>query len=155
MSDTANIIDVYFDGLRVRTVMPTWQMGYGRKLRFADIELPHTAEVHMCNVGDSEADRAIATDGVVELYDKYFETGKDVEVYVFLHPEEGSGVTMYKVNIPIMRRPAIKSADPTPEQRDIIEQAIEALENANVERTTYTDDGEGNITISTEVVPVG
>lgn len=148
MSDTANIISVEFGEFDTTTIHSAWQIDYGRKLQFTDLTLPSTFEVHMCNTGDASAKRALGEDGIVELYDEYFEDGRDIDVYIYLHPTDGSGVTTKHVIIAVNQRPPYTPAEPTPEQQDIIEQAIEALENASLEHITFTDDGDGNITIT-------
>ena len=71
-----------------------------------------------------------------------------LHAWVWLNTGTYGGKTCYHAIIPLKQRGAITEVQPTPAQRDIIEQAIEALNNASVEQTTYTDDGEGNITIT-------
>lgn len=157
---TDNIIQVAFGSLRVRRVSPQYKIDYGLKIEFVDLDLPEVFEAHFCNEGDLAAERELGNNNVISVPNKYLKTGRTVECYIYLHPTEESGLTKYIIKIPVKSRPKVVPSEPDSEQRDVIETAIAALEAgvARVEsaakeieemaRVTYTDDGDGNITVA-------
>lgn len=93
--------------------------------------MPDTFEVHFSNsekAGDAKT--AIGQNGEVTIPDEYLQTGNNVYAFVYLHSTSSDGETVYKVTIPVIDRPRISDAEPTPVQQDAITQAIAALNGA-------------------------
>ena len=128
----SNIIRAVFGAFREVKTQPLWRIDYGQILEIVGIDLPETFEVHQCNSGDATSKKAIGSNGCVTIYDEFLTTGKDVEVYIYLHAGESDGETEYKITIPVKARPTVTNAEPTPEQQDAIGQLISAL-NAGVD----------------------
>ena len=125
----SNIIRAVFGAFREVKTQPLWRIDYGQILEIVGIDLPETFEVHQCNSGDATSKKALGSNGRVTIYDEYLKTGKDVEIYIYLHAGESDGETEYKITIPVKARPLVTNAEPTPEQQDAIGQLISALNN--------------------------
>lgn len=125
----SNIIRAVFGAFREVKTQPLWRINYGQILEIVGIDLPATFEVHQCNSGDAKAKKAIGSNGRVTIYDEYLKTGKNIEIYIYLHAGEFDGETEYKITIPVKARPDVTNAEPTPEQQDAIGQLISALNN--------------------------
>ena len=113
---------------------PRYQYDYGQVLILKGLRLPESYEVHFSNSESGQAKTQIGdSDGVV-IPDEYFLTGQDIFAWVYIHEGNDNGRTIYKVRIPVKRRPEISNAEPTPVQQDVITQAI-ALLNSAVAKT--------------------
>lgn len=128
-----NIITAVFGALRETKVRPRYRYDQGQVLVVKGVpNLPDFFEVHFSNEGDSaDATPLIGTPDGVTIPDSYFQSGKTVLAYIYVHDEATDGTTVYKVTIPIINRARPANIDPDPEQADIIAQAIVAL-NENV-----------------------
>ena len=128
-----NIITAVFGALRETKVRPRYRYDQGQILVVKGVpNLPDFFEVHFANEGDSaDATPLIGTPDGVTIPDSYFQSGKTVLAYIYVHDEATDGTTVYKVTIPIINRARTANIDPDPEQADIIAQAIVAL-NENV-----------------------
>lgn len=117
---------------RVKTAS-LYQYDYGQVLRFLGICLPDVYEVHFSNAdGGGTAYTVLGNADGVMIPDALLATGNTVHAWIFLHDAATDGETEYKVEIPVIRRPKVTDAEPTPVQQDVITQAIAAL-NAGVE----------------------
>lgn len=117
---------------RVKTAS-LYQYDYGQVLRFLGICLPDVYEVHFSNAdGGGTAYTVLGNADGVMIPDALLATGNTVHAWIFLHDAQTDGETEYKVEIPVIRRPKVTDAEPTPVQQDVITQAIAAL-NAGVE----------------------
>lgn len=135
MSEALNIIKAHFGSLREVTTAPVWQYDYGKKLEIDGISnLPSTFEIHYSNSkARGTAKRWIGYDGVVDVLDEYLRSGADVWCFIFLHEGEDDGQTEYVIHIPVKERSEAEDSEPTPMQRDIVDETIAAL-NAAVEQ---------------------
>lgn len=116
---------------RVKTAS-LYQYDYGQVLRFLGICLPDVYEVHFSNAdGGGTAYTVLGNADGVMIPDALLATGNTVHAWIFLHDAATDGETEYKVDIPVIRRPKVTDAEPTPVQQDVITQAIAAL-NAGV-----------------------
>lgn len=128
------ILAVIGDYYKVTTV-PSFLIDHGMQLQISGIDLPEVFEVHFSNSKRTDAKRQLGTNNVVTIPDEYFLSGAaQIYCWLYLHPTQTSGVTEYEIVIPLRQRPGVDPAEPTPEQEDIIEQAIAAL-NTAVEQT--------------------
>ena len=132
MSEALNIIKAHFGALREVTTAPVWQYNYGQKLEIDGIpNLPSTFEIHYSNSKSrGTAKRWIGYNGVVDVLDEYFRSGADIWGFIFLHEGEDDGQTEYVIHIPVKERSEAEDSEPTPVQRDIVDETIAALNSA-------------------------
>jgi len=86
--------------------------------------------VHFSNEEDGEAKTQIGTADGVRIPDEYLATGEPIYAYIFLHDGDDDGETVYKVKLPVRKRPAVSDEEPTPAEQSAISQAIELLNTA-------------------------
>lgn len=113
---------------------PLTRQDYGIILQFVHPDLPETYQVHFSNSKENSgtAKTQIATADGVTIPDEYLIPGKSVYAWAFLQAD-GAGRTRCMVEIPVASKPTVTDAPPTPQQRSVIDEAIEAL-NDGVER---------------------
>lgn len=128
-----NIITAVFGATRETKVRPRYRYDVGQVLVVRGVKnLPDFYEVHFSNEGSTaDATPLIGTAEGVEIPASYFQSGATIYAYIYVHNEATDGTTVYKVTIPIINRARPANVEPTPEEADIIAQAIEAL-NENV-----------------------
>lgn len=137
-----NIITACFGGTRFTNTRPAWLIDHGMVLQIKGVELPDVYEVDFANSKAETATRVLGnTDGVV-IPDQYFlNNAKQIYAWVYLTTGD-SGFTTLQITIPLSQRPDVSTEPPTPQETDLIEQAIAAL-NDGVERAeTAADDAE-------------
>lgn len=131
----SNVITAYLGPCPTATTEKRYQYDQGQILMFAGVSLPAAYQVDFSNnprTGDSITQIGTADEGV-SIPDEYFLSGKPVFAFVVL--TDGDGVTTeYRVEIPVIARPARTDEEPTPEEQTAIDQAIAAL-NAAVTAT--------------------
>lgn len=131
MSEALNIVKASFGGLREVATAPLWQWDYGQILRITGLDLPQAFEVHFSNSRKSgETITQIGTDSQVVIPDMYLTSGADIYCFIFLHDGLTDGETEYVIKIPVRERPEPSDIEPTPEQQDVITEAIAALNAA-------------------------
>lgn len=125
-----NEILAVFGGRRRTKTRPVWRNDHGMVLKFADIELPPTYEVHFSNNRTTAAKVVLGdADGVV-IPAEYFHGADEVYAWLYLHSGADDGFTAYEVLVPLQLRPDTTNEQPTPEEKSIIEQAIQSLNDA-------------------------
>ena len=131
-----NIINAVFGSGLCAVTTSAFRANYGMILRFSGIDLPTAFEVDFSNYDVSGRDSvtAIGQNGEVQIPDDLWDSGLNIYAYVYLHPTDDSGVTVYTVTIPVLGRPNRTDETPTPHEQTVIEQAISALNDA-VEQT--------------------
>ena len=123
-----NIITAVFGAARDTRTQPRYRYNRGQRLQIAGLAgLPDVYEVHIANVGDAEAARVIYSGEPVPIDNKYFETGRDIQAWVYVSNAATDGTTKRTAVIPIINRPMPVDYEPTPEETGIVEQAIELL----------------------------
>lgn len=132
----SNIINAVFGSGICAVTTSAFRANYGMVLRFSGIELPTAFECDFSNYDTSNNDSitAIGQNGEVQIPDDLWDSGLNIYAYVYLHPTDDSGVTVYTVTIPVLGRPNRTEEQPTPHEQSVIEQAISALNDA-VEQT--------------------
>ena len=131
-----NIINAVFGSGICAVTTSAFRANYGMVLRFSGIDLPTAFEVDFSNydVAGRDSVTAIGQNGEVQIPDDLWDSGLNIYAYVYLHPTDDSGVTVYTVTIPVLGRPNRTEETPTPHEQTVIEQAISALNDA-VEQT--------------------
>ena len=131
-----NIINAVFGSGICAVTTSAFRANYGMVLRFSGIDLPTAFEVDFSNydVAGRDSITAIGQNGEVQIPDQLWDSGLNIYAYVYLHPTDDSGVTVYTVTIPVLGRPNRTDETPTPHEQTVIEQAISALNDA-VEQT--------------------
>lgn len=99
-------------------------------LKYLDLPLPDSYEVHFAMDGDTEAIPMIGNADGVEVPNSLLERSGRLAAYLYLHDTENDGETEYVVYGTVRARQKPTGAEPTPEQADVIAQAISALNTA-------------------------
>lgn len=138
-----NIIKAKFDsGKRSAVAGSLTQYDYGQILEIEGIDdLPSSFEVHFANDPRGESKTAIGSNGRVDIYDEYLQSGRPIYAYIVLHTGADDGETRYDIYIPVTARAKPTDVEPTPVQQDVIDQTIAAL-NAGV---AHVDEIAGDI----------
>ena len=122
-----NVTEVVFSGFYKTQICGLYQYDYGQVLKFADITLPSTYEVHFAQSGASTTVTVLGDSNGVQIPDQYLLADLDIRAYIYLHEEETDGETVYQVLIPVIARPEPTDVEPTPVEQDIITQTIAAF----------------------------
>lgn len=122
-----NILRVAFKGKTEITTLPLYQYDYGQKLKFIDIDLPFTYEVHFSNFVNGTSITNIGGPDGVAIPDTVLQSGLTIYVWVYLHSGLDDGETEYKVIIPVNKRAQPSNDQPSQEQQDIITQTLATL----------------------------
>ena len=128
--DTTKIIKGVVNSGRYTVTAPIVKEDYGLYLQIEGVELPQTYEVDFSN---SEHNGTSVTmignsDGVL-IPSQFISSGKDVFAFLY-HVGADFGRTVYKFRIPNKCRPDRTEEEPTPEEQSVIDQAINALNEA-------------------------
>lgn len=133
-----NIIEVKFYGGYIACVdVMSFRYNSGIYMKFVDIDLPPTYQVHFSNsLSDVSIEMIGDENGVHVPYD-VLESGKTIYAWIYLHPTEESAVTKYEVRINNRdRSPLPDGTEPTPEQQSSIDQMIVAMNG--ITESAYT-----------------
>ena len=123
-----NILQVKFSTARSVISSPLYQYDYGQIIHIIGLNLPENFEAHFSNSQNSgDAETYLGTENFVTIPDKYLETGETIYCFIYLHNDTTDGETEYKIKIPVYKRPRRTTAEPTPEQVDLITQVISQL----------------------------
>ena len=123
----SNILRVAFKHERRIESRPLYQYDYGQVLKFIDLELPYSYEVHFSNHEKGSSITQLGNENGVAIPDSLLTSGLPVYAWLYLHAGDADGETEYMVKIPVYKRAAITNDQPTPVQQDVITQAIAAL----------------------------
>lgn len=108
-----------------------YQYDYGQVLLMGGLDLPPAYEVHFSNKSDlGDAITQVGSSDGVPIPDELFLTGKDIYAFTYLHEGNSDGRTMYKVRIPVKKRPKPTDQEITPVQQSALDQALAAFEAA-------------------------
>ena len=156
-----NVVVAKYNGVRFPDTAPKYQFDYGQTLQFENIELPQAFEVHFSNnMSGGDSITAVASGGVVSIPDDMFQSGDDIFAFIFV-PGEDAGETVYRIHIPVAKRPNITELTPTPTEQSAIDEAISALNDAVTLAEGYAGDARAsadeieNITVTAETLPSG
>lgn len=123
-------IRAVFGALRSTVTKPLFKVDSGVILQIAGIaDLPEYFNADFSNSEKGTATRMLGHDGEVTIPDALLQTGLPIFCWIYV-VNETTGRTVYSVKIPVKQRSNVEDAQPTPEQADIITQAINALNSA-------------------------
>lgn len=108
---------------------PQWRYNHGQKLKFTGVELPPYYEVHFSNSVNGTAKRQLGDSTGVLIPFEFFVPGKTIYAWIYIEDED-SGVTQYQIQIPIHPKARCTDVEPTPEEQELIEETIAALNSA-------------------------
>ena len=123
----SNILRIAFKHERRIESRPLYQYDYGQVLKFIDLELPYSYEVHFSNYEKGSSITQLGNENGVAIPDLLLTSGLPVYAWLYLHTGNADGETEYMVKIPVYKRAAITNDQPTPAQQDVITQTIAAL----------------------------
>lgn len=128
--NTSKIIKGVVSNGRYTVTAPIVKEDYGLYLQIEGVELPSTYEVDFSNSENSGTSVTMIgnSDGVL-IPRQFISSGKDVFAFLY-HVGEDYGRTVYKFHIPNKYRPDRTDEEPTPEEQSVIDQAINALNEA-------------------------
>jgi len=119
-----------FGALRTTTTKPLFKIDSGVILQIVGVaNLPEYFQADFANSEKGTATRMLGHDGEVTIPDALLQTGLPIFCWIYV-VNETTGRTVYSVKIPVKQRSNVEDPQPTPEQADIITQAINALNNA-------------------------
>lgn len=136
----SNIITVYFSGETFAKTDPLWQIDYGMKLLFADIDLPSAYEVVF--EADGQACTMLGDETGVDIPTAFIQTGETIYARVFLHSGESDGFVEYVAVIPNNAAIAPSDEPPTPEQESVISRLITLIEAAQEQTASDAHDAD-------------
>lgn len=128
--DNRIITALFREGECVAFTSPVYQFNYGQILKIEGIELPSIFEVQFANEGEEDSTTSIGQNNQVDIPDMFFESGKGIRAWIYLHDTAEDGETVYQIMMPIIERAEPSDIEPTPVQQDVITQAIAALDEA-------------------------
>ena len=132
-----------FGALRTTTTVPLYKIDEGVILRITGVaDLPEYFEADFANRPDGTATRVMGHDGDVTIPNALLQTGLPIWCWIYV-VNDTTGRTVYTVKIPVKIRAVVDGADPTPEQADIITQAINALNTAGDSAQQSASDAQG------------
>ncbi|MBO5570365.1 MAG: hypothetical protein J6A79_15740, partial [Clostridia bacterium] len=142
-----NITHVSFGEQHFKKTKRMWQWNTGQVFVFDDLDLPDSYTARICNTGEPNTKPWIGDENGLEIPDVYFEDGRDIDVYIYLHPTEDSGQTEYHMHIPIIQQPPPTNIKPTEIQQGVIDQTMAAL-NAGVEKAEAAAESIQNMNVA-------
>ena len=131
-----NIIEISFNGKQMAFVESEYRLNSGMYLKFVDIDLPESYQVHFANRQKGASFESIGNADGVRIPDNVWTSTEPIFAWVYLHPTNDSAVTKYEVRIIKKVRADLPSGvTPTPYEQTVIDEAISAL-NTAVEKTS-------------------
>lgn len=144
-----NIITaIYNEEGRYHTT-PVYQYDYGQVLQITGVELPSAYEVHFSNSVHCNASVHIGDSNGVAIPDVYFQSGRTVYAWLFLHSGDDDGETEFLITIPVIRRAKPADYEITPSDQSAISEAVERLNSATAEMKAQRHMGDYRIARAT------
>ena len=123
-------LEAEFGTMNATVTTPLHKSDNGVILRVTGVDdLPEYFEAHFANSKNGTAVTVLGHDCEAVIPDQLLETGLPVYCWIYV-TNEITGRTVYTVTIPVVQRADTSEVTPTPEQADIITQAINALNSA-------------------------
>ena len=137
-----NVLRIAFKGKTSIESKSLYQYDYGQIIKFVDLELPYSYEVHFSNRLKGTSITQIGNANGVAIPDQFLQTGLPIYVWVYLHTGQNDGETEYMVTIPVVQRAEPSNEIPTPQQESAIGQALQALNSAVSTISSYEADAQ-------------
>lgn len=150
--DNRIITALFREGECVAFTSPVYQYNYGQILKIEGVELPSIFEVQFANEGEEESATSIGQDNQVDIPDMFFESGKGIRAWIYLHDTAEDGETVYQIMMPVIERAEPSDIEPTPVQQDVITQAIAALNSAVSECEGAVEDCQASVEHYPEII---
>jgi len=102
----SNIVQVKYSKTRHSVTRALYQYDYGQVLVLDEgFIFEDTYEVHFSNK-ESDEDVIVVTGDIngVAIPDECFQSGNDIEAWIYYHDGESDGESVYKITIPVVRR---------------------------------------------------
>ena len=108
-----------------------WQYDKGQVLQIEGLNLPAAFEVDFSNQQfEGEAEPYIGVNNRVDIPDKFLKSGEAVYAFIYLHEGEDDGETVYRIMIPVEKRPETAEVpEPEETQKTVIDGLVVALNN--------------------------
>ena len=138
-----NIVTANFsNGGRQCITRKLFQYDYGQKVQIKGLNLPQSFEFHISNTNNplSSSNIFLGRKNEIEIPDEFLISGEDIYIWIFLHQTVNDGETRYTINIPIQKRPKIESKQPTPVEKNVVDQLISSLEEKIDEMSDATEE---------------
>lgn len=131
MSEVTNVKVVRFeDGQTEGYGEALYTYDWGQKIRFEGIELPDHYEVHFSDLPNGVGTPRLGNADGVDVPRAYLMHPGMLYLWIFLHFSDSDGTTVYRAALEVIQK-ADGSVTPSEEEKDIIQQAIELLDQAN------------------------
>lgn len=137
-----NIVEANYNPLHYCKTAARFQYDKGQVIKFNKIPLPVSYRVDFSN--DSRGGNAISRLGNADgapIPNSLFESGNNVFAFLVLSDGQEDERTRFIAEIPIKPRPRPQNVEPTPEELTIIQQAIAALNSAQMLNVYVDEDG--------------
>lgn len=128
-----NVITVSIGNSRKITSRPVWLTDKGMILKFVGVDLPNYYVVDFARSVTDQALPVIGDADGVAIPSELFHNADKIFAWLRLTKNDNVHYTVYQIIIPLLQRSEISESQPTPEQEDIIDQAIAALNAAGTE----------------------
>ena len=136
-----NVILATFNHNNEITTKPSVQWNRGQILKIEGIyNLPNVFEVEVSNDRERGAKRYLGENYEFVIPDEYFQSGKMIYIWIMKRVEPSDITSKYLVKIPMKTRQKPLDYDYTLEQRDIVAEAIVALQNTEQEIAAKMDE---------------
>lgn len=136
-----NVILATFNHNSEITTKATVQWNKGQILKIEGIyNLPNVFEVEVSNDRERGAKRYLGENYEFVIPDEYFQSGKMIYIWIMKRVEPSDITSKYLVKIPMRTRQKPLDYDSTSEQRDIVAEAIVALQDAEQEIAAKMDE---------------
>lgn len=106
------------------------------------LDLPEYYTVDFCNEGDEETIPAVGTADGVPIPSDVLQNGKNIKAYVVVTGEDEDVQTRYEITIPVIGRPRRTDVEPTPEEQQVIDELIAAMNQAVTESGANAEEAE-------------
>lgn len=125
---TDNVIEVRFGNSTLVSISPKYRYDSGWIMKFVDLDLPESYQVHFGNTLDGDTIEVIGDSNGVEIPDILWTNGEIIYCWLYLHPTEDSSITKKEVRIAVGNRGKLPAGvTPEPHEQTIIDQLITVM----------------------------
>lgn len=125
-SDIKTLTAEFIPGRHVSYTKSVYRYDTGRVLKIEGLSLPAAYEVHFSNSPQNDAYVALGDENGAPIPDNVLRNGNTMYAWVYVQ-DETSGVTVRTIITHVIERSKPSDITPTPAEKTLIDQAIEAL----------------------------